>query len=509
MHPYLKYNNHLRKLADINYTSAVLQWDQEVNMPEAGAELRAQQLATLAGIAHDLGISEELGKLLIEMEQDESLDDKQRRNVRESLRNYRDRKKYTTEFVMEMSRTVSESFQLWQQARTKNDFSLFAPALQKIVDLKLKECELLGYTEHPYDALLNQYEPGLTTRRVRTLFEDVRAQLVPFVKEVIDAGSVDTEFLRLQYDKKTQWEYGLQLLKQMGYDFSAGRQDLSTHPFTTNFNSRDVRVTTRINENDLSEMIWSCIHEGGHALYEQGLPYEDYGLPSGEYMSLGIHESQSRLWENNVGRSLIYWKYNYPDLQNLFPQQLGNISLEHFYKAINQVQPSLIRTSADELTYHLHILIRFEIETGLMEKKYKVEDLPEIWNSKYSEYLGLKVPDASHGVLQDVHWSHGSFGYFPTYSLGSFYAAQFYRQAQTEVEALDQSISEGNTAPLLAWLREKIHRHGRIFHSEELCEMITGRKLDFNAFMEYARNKYGRMPGIISRPEYVRSETGE
>ena len=486
----------LSKFADINYASGLLQWDQEVYMPEKGAEMRAQQLATLAGIAHEVGTSDEIGALLKELSTTSGLTEKEQRNVKEIKRNYDDRLKYSTEFVVEMSQVVSESFHAWQQAKETSDFKKFAPSLQKLVDLKLKECELLGYADHPYDALLNQHEPGLTTKQLVILFEEVRNQLVPYVKSIFAKAKINDDFTRLQYPKQKQWDFGIGLLKQMGYDFKAGRQDISSHPFTINFNSRDVRVTTRINENDLCEMIWSCIHEGGHALYEQGIPFEDYGLPSGEYLSLGIHESQSRLWENNVGRSLGYWKQNYSELQNTFPDQLKSIPVNEFYKAINKVEPSLIRTSADELTYHFHVMIRFELEVALMEKKINVEDLPAAWNKKYKEYLDIDVPDDRNGVLQDVHWSHGSFGYFPTYSIGSFYAAQFFNQAKKELPDLTGQIESGNLLPLLNWLREKIHQHGRIYTSAELCRLVTGKELDFNGFMGYAREKYDSIYGI-------------
>ena len=486
----------LSKFADINYASGLLQWDQEVYMPEKGAEMRAQQLATLAGIAHEVGTSDEIGALLKELSTTSGLTEKEQRNVKEIKRNYDDRLKYSTEFVVEMSQVVSESFHAWQQAKETSDFKKFAPSLQKLVDLKLKECELLGYADHPYDALLNQHEPGLTTKQLVILFEEVRNQLVPYVKSIFAKAKINDDFTRLQYPKQKQWDFGIGLLKQMGYDFKAGRQDISSHPFTINFNSRDVRVTTRINENDLCEMIWSCIHEGGHALYEQGIPFEDYGLPSGEYLSLGIHESQSRLWENNVGRSLGYWKQNYSELQNTFPDQLKSIPVNEFYKAINKVEPSLIRTSADELTYHFHVMIRFELEVALMEKKINVEDLPAAWNKKYKEYLDIDVPDDRNGVLQDVHWSHGSFGYFPTYSIGSFYAAQFFNQAKKDLPDLTGQIESGNLLPLLNWLREKIHQHGRIYTSAELCRLVTGKELDFNGFMGYAREKYDSIYGI-------------
>jgi carboxypeptidase Taq len=292
------------------------------------------------------------------------------------------------------------------------------------------------------------------------------------------------------YDKSLQWDFGIELLRKMGYDFAAGRQDISTHPFTTSFSGSDVRVTTRINQNDLNEMIWSTIHEGGHALYEQGLPDSEYGLPSGEAISLGIHESQSRLWENNVGRSLPFWKANFEELKSYFPENLAEVSATEFYKAMNIVKPSLVRTAADELTYHFHILIRFEIEKQLMEKALSVNDLPTLWNKKYKEYLDLDVPDDASGILQDIHWSHGSFGYFPTYSVGSFYAAQFFAKAKKDIPELNENIGEPEMKKLLVWLRDNIHIHGRTYNSDEVCVRVTGESLNFNYFMDYARGKY-------------------
>ncbi len=489
----VKYNEYkalLQKIADVNYSSAVLQWDQEVYMPPNGATYRAQQLATLAGIAHELATDKKLENLLLELQKDTSLEFKEKANVLESLRIFYLNKKYTTDFVIELNKTISQSFVAWQQAKAQNNFQIFKPHLKALIDLKKKECELLGYDEHPYDALLNLYEPGLKTSFVTNLFLDVKERLVPFVQSIIEKQRPDTSFLHLHYDKQRQWDFGIEILKQINYDFEAGRQDISTHPFTTNFSAQDVRVTTRINETDLFEMIGSCIHEGGHALYEQGLNATEYGLPSGEYLSLSIHESQSRLLENCVGRSLAFWKHNYPRLQNVFNEQLGSVSLEKFYHGINAVQPSLIRTNADELTYHFHVMIRFEMEKEIIEGTLGVDDLPEAWNSKYKAYLGIDVPDDAQGILQDVHWSHGSFGYFPTYSLGSFYAAQFYSRAKKEVSNLELEIENGNTLPLLKWLREKIHRHGRTIFSDELCKNVTGEVLNFNYFYDSAVKKY-------------------
>jgi carboxypeptidase Taq len=493
---YQKFNNHMQRLADVLFSSAVLQWDQETYMPEKGAEMRARQLATLSGLAHQAGTDAQLGKWLEELNKAGDLTDEEKVNVHHANRDFTIRKKYTTEFVEKMSRTVSAAFQNWHEAKTKNNFSLFAPHLEKLLELKFEECELLGYKHHPYDALLDQYEPGLTVAQLEPVFDGIRKNLKPVIDKVIAHGDVRDDFMFRKFEMQKQWDFGMDLLKQMGYDFSAGRQDKSSHPFTIHFNAHDVRVTTRIDENNLHEMIWSCIHEGGHALYEQGLQIKYYGLGMAEAVSLSIHESQSRLWENNVGRSRTYWEHNYPAIQQYFPNELKDVTLDEFYKAMNKVTSSLIRTNADELTYHFHVLIRYEIEKALLEKKLKVKDLPEYWNAKYKEYLNIDVPSDSKGVLQDVHWSHGSFGYFPTYSLGSFYAAQFFETAGSQVTGLEENIRKGNLQPLLDWLRTNIHQHGKKYSASELCKRITGKELDPGAFITYAKNKYGLMLGI-------------
>jgi carboxypeptidase Taq len=282
----------------------------------------------------------------------------------------------------------------------------------------------------------------------------------------------------------------MEVLKRMQYDFEAGRQDISEHPFTTNFSNADVRVTTRIDENDFSNMLWSCIHEGGHALYEQGLPADEYGLPLGEYCSLSIHESQSRLWENCIGRGLPFWKYNYPLLKESFPEQFGQIGINQFYKAINKVQPSLIRTEADELTYHFHVMIRYEIEKLLIEGSIPTKDIPTYWNEHYQKYLGVVVPDDKQGCLQDVHWSHGNLGYFATYSIGSLYAAQFKAAIQKENPSLEQELASGNNMTTLQWLKQHIYPFGRYYNSEELCLKATGEVLNPAFFINYAKEKY-------------------
>ena len=490
---YQELKEHRSKIADMKGALALLHWDQETYMPKKGASFRAQQIATLSGVTHELATHQNLGRWLKELINDTALPENEARNVELMHKEYERSQKYPVEFITEQSRSISAAYQAWEEAREKNDYSIYEPHLEKLVALKRRETEILGFEDHPYDALLDEFEPGSKTSSVEKLFEEVREHLVPFIKAIGAQKAPDCSFMSRHYPEDKQWDFGLVLLEQMGYDFEAGRQDKSTHPFTINFSPEDVRVTTRVDEHNLDEMIWSCVHEGGHALYEQGIKPEHYGMPSGEYVSLGIHESQSRLWENNVGRSLGYWEVNFPKLQAAFPKQLGDVSLKQFYQAMNNVKPSFVRTSADELTYHSHILIRFEAEKALIEGSLATKDLRDFWNAKYKEYLGLTVTNDKEGILQDIHWSHGSFGYFPTYSIGSFYAAQFYNAATNQISGLEDHIKAGNMKPLLEWLRTNIHQHGKLYTADELCERITGEKLRFGHFMDYAQTKYSAL----------------
>lgn len=493
MTTYSDYQQHLRKIADLRYSAAVLQWDQETYMPVKSASLRGQQLATLSELSHRFFTGDETGDLLQQLLQQPSLTPTQRRNLELSQYDYNKAKKLSPEFVREMTEVINQSFHSWIEARKANNFKVFENDLAKLVDLKRQEAHLLGFTGHPYNALLNDYERGATVALLDGVFSNIRTPLKELIDRIRGAKKVDDSFLRQHYSKDAQWNFGMQLLQQMGFDFEAGRQDISEHPFTTSFSSQDVRITTRINETDFNSMTWSTIHELGHALYEQGLPAAEYGLPLGEACSLSIHESQSRLWENQVGRSLSFWAYHYPSLQEAFPAQLGKVPLEQFYAAINKVEPSLIRTEADEVTYHFHVMIRYELEKRLIEGEIAVKDIPAYWNEQYEHYLGVKSPDDLHGCLQDVHWSHGSFGYFPTYSLGSFYAAQFFHQALKDVPSLGDEIAEGKYQSLANWLRQKIHVHGRFYTSEGLCEEVCGQPLDIRHFMQYLLDKYGKI----------------
>ncbi len=487
---YNEYTQLLQKAADINYASAVLGWDQEVYMPPKGAYYRGRQLATLATQAHEILTGSRLETLLSELTTQEGLNDIERANITRSNEDFLKNKKLSPEFVEALSIQTSECFNAWIEARKKNDFSVFAPSLTKMVALKKQQAEMYGYETHPYDALLDEYEPGATVAMLDKVFDGIREQLPIILNKIKTAPQVNDDFLYRHFPKQLQWDFSIEVLKKMGYDFEAGRQDLSEHPFTTSFAPTDVRVTTRVSEDNYASLLWSTIHEGGHALYEQGLPEEQYGLPLGSAASLGIHESQSRLWENCIGRGIDFWTFFYPRLVQLFPEQLADIPVHDFFAAANKVEPSLIRTEADEVTYHFHVLIRYEIEKALINGTLDVAGLPAAWSELYNKYLGITPPDDKTGVLQDVHWSHGSFGYFPTYTLGSFYAAQFYATAQQIISGLSGDIAAGNTARLLSWLRENIHRHGRRYKSEELCELVTGSKLDSSFFMKYIQQKY-------------------
>jgi carboxypeptidase Taq len=490
---YDQFRVQMRKIADVKNALAVLQWDQETYLPPKGSFFRGQQIATLSETAHLLFTEERTGDLLTELSARADLDEPEKKNIALTQQDYTRQKKYSAAFVRLMSETISRSYHAWIRSRKENSFSYFEKDLQDLVQLKKQETDILGFTAHPYDALLDEFEKGSTVSLLDKTFAGVRTPLKDLLDRILSKDSGDDSFLRLAYPRQAQWDFGISLIKQLGFDMEAGRQDISEHPFTTSFNVRDVRITTRINENDFSNMTWSCIHETGHALYEQGLPEGEYGMPAGEYASLGIHESQSRLWENNVGRSLGFWKFQYPRLQAVFPLQLGAVPLEQFYKAINKVKTSFIRTESDELTYHFHVMIRYELEKSLIEGSLSTRDIPAYWKEKYHSYLGLVVKDDKNGCLQDVHWSHGSFGYFPTYSLGSFYAAQFFATAQKQVQGLSASIENGQLEPLHIWLKQRIYQYGRMFTSEELCQKASGEVLNIGYFLQYLLDKYQKI----------------
>ena len=494
----------LRSIHHLHDAAALLSWDQETYMPTGGGAIRAEQLATLQTLAHDQFVSADTEALLIALldtstgailpEQAASLDAASQALLRETWRDFSRAKKLPSTFVNELERECSLAQQVWVKARKTNDFQLFLPNLERLVELKRREADYLGFTDSPYNALLDTYEPGATVAQLKPLFHTLRTELVRLLDQIRQSPvHPQTSLMTQSYNTDQQVEFGRLVLTHMGYDFQRGRLDLSAHPFTTAFHPTDVRVTTRVFERDLPSCLFSCIHEGGHGLYDQGLPPSQYGTPLGESISLGIHESQSRLWENAVGRSREFWQYFYPKLQARFPEQLGSVPESEFYLAINRVSPSLIRVEADELTYNLHIMLRFEIELDVIEGRVMIDDLPDVWNAKMQDYLGIIPTSDADGVLQDVHWSLGAFGYFPTYTLGNLYAAMLFQQAKIDLPQLGQHMIEGNLLPLKNWLNDRVHRWGRQYSASDLIKQVTGMALTPEPFIDGLREKFGAL----------------
>jgi len=491
--------NKLKDIHNLNAAAAVLGWDQQVNMPPGGAEARAEQLATLSKLAHEMFTTDEIGELLTDLSAAGfEYDSDEASLVRIARRDYDQARKLPPKLVEEMSKTFSLGQQIWMKARAGKDFSQFQEILQKIVGLNIQLAEALGYEDNIYDALLDQFEPGMKTAEVAAVFAELKETLVPLVQDIVkNKDRVDGTVLEQEFDEQTQWDFGLIPLQAIGFDMQRGRQDKSTHPFTTSFSANDVRVTTRVYKNRFVTALFGTLHEGGHALYEQNIAPDLDGSILAGGTSLGVHESQSRLWENVVGRSLEFWQFYYPKLQEFFPAQLKNESLETFHRAINKVEPGFIRVEADEVTYNMHIFLRFELEQDLISGRLKGADLPDAWNAKMESYLGLTPPDDALGVLQDIHWSSGAIGYFPTYSLGTVLSLQFYIQALKDIPDLPQQFARGEFALLFDWFRENIHRHGRKFTANELIERVTGAKrIEAGPYLDYIQRKYTKIYGL-------------
>ncbi|MFQ6603923.1 MAG: carboxypeptidase M32 [Fidelibacterota bacterium] len=497
MKPLNTLKKELRAIANLRAAASLLHWDQETYMPEGGGKARAEQVSLLESLAHERLVSDSIRGPLSELVDldtghvKDGLSNEKNRLIYEIWRDYHRAAALPGEFVAELSETTARAQQIWANARKNNDFSAFAPILEKIIQLKKREIGYLGTKETPYDTLLDTFEPGMTSAVVTELFDEVRDRLVPLV-QTIKASGVDTrqDILKQFYPADKQWSFGVSVLKDMGYDLTCGRQDRSAHPFTINFHPTDVRITTRIDDHDFLSGFSSTVHEGGHALYEQGLDPEWFGTPFGEAISYGIHESQSRLWENLVGLSRPFWQHYYPKLQAIFPENLGDVSLDQFYRAINTVKPSLIRVDADEATYNLHIMLRFEVERMVINDGLPVADLPHVWNERMESYLGIRPDSDANGVLQDVHWSFGGFGYFPTYALGNLYNVPIMNQARREISGLDEQIAAGKLSGLRDWLGKNIHTLGRRKTASELIEDLTGEPLSAGPFMDYLEKKF-------------------
>jgi carboxypeptidase Taq len=492
--------NHARRTTMLASISALLEWDERVYLPSAGGEYRAEQCTYLAGMMHERWIDPKFGDSLAALTDSPLTSDPVSDSavVIRRLKRQRDKKvKLPQSLVEELARTAVLGQHTWQEARQRNDFAMFRPLLEKTIDLKKQQAEALGYADCPYDALLDEFEPDERTANVRRVLADLRQQLVPLVAAIgASSRRPNREILKQPYPVDRQAAFGRQAATAIGFDFNAGRLDVTAHPFCTTLGPHDCRITTRYHEDFFPAAFFGTLHESGHAIYDQGLPSEKFGLPTAEAVSYGIHESQSRMWENLVGRSQSFWRHFYPEAQKNFPQALGNVSFDGFYFAINDARPSLIRIEADEATYNLHILIRFELEQDLLDGKLAASDAADAWRAKYQQYLGVSSPTDADGVLQDVHWSAGLFGYFPSYSLGNLYAAQFFEQARKDVGDLDAMFARGDFQPLRAWLREKIHCHGQRYTAAELIQRVTGLPLSHEPLMRHLRGKFGSLYGV-------------
>jgi carboxypeptidase Taq len=487
----------LGEVSDLNHAASVLGWDQNVYMPSGGGEARGQQLATLGKIAQEKSTSDEVGALIEDLKGEfSSGDSDEAALVRVAARNYDKAKRVPAEFIAEQAIVTTRAFEAWVEAKGKSDFSIFRPHLEKVVELVQRYVSFFPPADHPYDTLLDDYEPGMKTAEVQEIFNALRPKQVELIKNISSAKQVKDAFLKKKYNEKKVWDFGEAIITQFGYDWSRGRQDKAPHPFETSFSVNDVRITNRFEENNPLSTLFSAMHEAGHAMYEQGInpAYERTSLANGT--SLAVHESQSRMWENLVGRSLPFWEHFFPQIKKIFPSQLDGVNVKSFYKAINKVEPSLIRVNADEATYNLHIMLRLELEIGMVDGSMKVKDLPEIWNTKMKEYLGITPPNDAQGVLQDIHWSGGAIGYFSTYALGNLVSAQLWEQINKDIKDLDDQIRKGKFDALLGWLRGKIHVFGHKYDPQDLVQRVTGSKIDAAPYVRYLTGKYGEIYGL-------------
>ncbi len=419
-------------------------------------------------------------------------------DIVQAKRDYDRKTKLPQALVEELARLSVLGQQVWAESRRTDDFAKFRPLLERTIVLKREEAAAIGYRESPYDALLEEFEPGETTANVARVLAELREQLVPLVAEIgASCRRPKLDALKGAFPIEQQAALGRAVTTAIGFDFREGRLDVTDHPFCSDVGPHDIRLTTRYDQDFLPGALFSTLHEAGHGLYEQGLPHDRFGLPSGQATSLGIHESQSRMWENLVGRSLAFCEHFFPAAREAFPGALADVTLDDFYFAINDVRPSLIRTESDEVTYNLHILIRFELEQALLNDELRVSDLPAAWNDKYRSYLGIAPPNDAEGVLQDVHWSSGAFGYFPTYTLGNLYAAQFFEQAEADVGDLAGKFRRGEFSPLLDWLRQNIHALGRCYSAAELVQRVTDKPLSHDPLMRCLRGKFRSLYDVM------------
>jgi carboxypeptidase Taq len=485
-----------RRLTRIAHIKALLEWDQETSLPPSGVEERAEQLAVLEGLLHELRTLPLLGPLTAELAEATLPSAEDRALVQRHQREYLRSSKLTKDFVERRARLIGVAQPAWAQARREADFSQFLPYLEKIVELERETADRVGYATHPYDALLDVYEPLTSTQDVKEIFTELEKGVVELVQKIRSRPQVDSAFLYRRYPREMQEATVRELLPKLGFDLKAGRLDTTTHPFCTTLGFKDVRITTRWDEKFFNPAFFGVIHETGHALYEQGFDPKlaESSLATGT--SLGIHESQSRFWENIVGRSRAFVDYVFPLLRRHFPEALANVESEAFFRGINRVEPTFIRVEADEVTYSLHILLRFRLETALLDGSLAPSDVPGAWNDLSEKLLGIRPTNDAEGCLQDIHWAMGGLGYFPTYALGNLYSAQFAQSLRRDVPEFETLVRTGDFAPILGWLREKIHRHGAVYPAQELCLRATGSPLSPQPYLAYLRTKFGGIYGF-------------
>jgi carboxypeptidase Taq len=485
-----KLKNKSRKITGINQASGVLHWDQEVMMPEKGIKARSQQLSVLSGLEHEIVASDELADLIDDIDP-ENLDEEDKAVYREVKREHEKVRKVDQELVEDISSKSSETVDRWKKARKEDDFSVVEEDLRELIELKREYANQIDSEREPYKVLFDDYEPYIRFETMEDIMEALRKELTDILKAVRASDVSPENVFEMEIGEERQMEMNRELLDHLGYDWDKGRLDLSEHPFTSG-NQFDARITTRVDENDVSKTVMPTVHEFGHALYEQNLPEDKYGLPTGESRDLSIHESQSRLWENHIARSKPFWKFT----KTLF-KEFEDIGSEGLYRSINRVkEDNLIRVEADEISYHLHIYLRFKLERKLVNGEIQVEELPDLWNEKMDELLGITPETDKKGVLQDIHWYQGSIGYFTTYSLGSVLSAQIYRALDEDIENLDEKIEQGDFSQIRDWLEENIHQHGKVYRTEELIEKATGEKPEADYFLEYVRDKFSEIYSI-------------
>jgi carboxypeptidase Taq len=501
--PYAELMAEMRQIATLQSVASALAWDQEVLMPNAAAPFRGEQMATVSSLTHERRTSARVGELIAACEADAALagDEDAAANLRGIRHDYDRATRLPTELVRTMTEASALAMHAWREARERNDFAAFAPHLQKLLGLARERAACLGVPEggETYDALLEDFEPGMRAAELRRVFSGLRAELAPLIRAVAESGKApDTSWQRIPLTADRQAAFNRTVLERMGFDFEAGRLDTSAHPFCEGLGPGDTRLTTRYSEEEFTSALTASMHEAGHGLYEQGLPKaQRFGQPLAEAASLGIHESQSRMWENIVGRSRPFWEWALPAMK----EQLGlpaveALDVDMVWRGMNVVQPSLIRIESDEATYNLHIMLRFELERAMLEDDLQVADLPAAWNDRMRDDLGMEVPSDAQGCMQDIHWSMGAFAYFPTYTLGNLYAAQFWTAIRRDLPALDDDLRRGEMRPLLDWLRASIHSQGRRFTAPELCQRVTGRPLGHEPLISYLKDKLGTIYGI-------------